>query len=104
MLGLLCCICLLKAGVGNMNCNVVGFDDMYSCLFMIPVAVCLIVVIRLGWDNYAHVHGDLLPKFEVVWLTMPVLIFCSLGLGSIGLRSLIMEEDNDLEIALAANQ
>lgn len=91
-------------GVGNLNCNIVGFDDAYSILFLIPISVCFLVLLRLGWDNIYNRSGDLYPTFEVVWLTLPVLVFISLGTASIGLGSLMMEEDNDIEIALSANQ
>lgn len=91
-------------GVGNLNCNIVGFDDAYSILFLVPISVCFLVILGLGWDNIYNRSRDLVPIFEVVWLVLPVLVFVSLGTASIGLRSLIIEEDNDMEIALSANQ
>jgi hypothetical protein len=33
-----------------------------------------------------------------------VVVFIAIGLGSIGLRSGMMEEDNDVEFNLSANQ
>jgi heme/copper-type cytochrome/quinol oxidase subunit 2 len=94
----------IKLRVGNLNCNVVGFDDAYSILFLIPICVCLLVIIGLGWDNKNNISGDLYVNFETVWLSLPIMVFLSLGLGSIGIRSLMLEEDNDMEIALSANQ
>jgi hypothetical protein len=49
-----------------MNCNVVGFDDMYCCLFLIPITVCLLVIVGLSWEIKFNVSNDLYRMFEVV--------------------------------------
>lgn len=49
-----------------MNCNIVRFDDMYCCLFLIPVTVCLLVMVRLSWEIKFNVSNDLYGIFEII--------------------------------------